>query len=163
VKHIWVYDEAQRAWDEHQVRRKRPEGRSEPEEFIRLGQHVGSWAMLVGLIGEGQEIHLGEESGLEQWNDAIRKVGASWTVHCPAMLAASFPAAYATVSNDSLDLTASLRTHLAEDVQEWVAALLNGQLHTASGLARTFGAQGFSAYITRDLEQAKAYARERYR
>jgi hypothetical protein len=161
-EHIWVYDEAQRAWDELQVRRKRPEGRSEPEEFLRLGQHVGHWAMMVGLVGEGQEIHLGEESGLAQWNDAIRKVGGDWVVHCPPRLANRFPSANRTIPNSYLDLTASLRTHLAEDVQDWVAAVLDGELVTAQGLAGSFVSQGFDAYITRNLDQAKAYVQERY-
>ena len=161
-EHIWVYDEAQRAWDQNQVSRKRPGGRSEPVEFLRLGRSMDSWAMLVGLIGEGQEIHLGEESGLTQWNDAIREVGGDWTVHCPERLVAVFPAAYRAVPNNFLDLTASLRSHLAEDVQEWVTAVLGGQLAKASALAQRFGQQGFDAYLTRDLEQAKAYARNRY-
>jgi len=29
---------------------------------------MNSRALMVALIGEGQEIHLGEESGLAQWN-----------------------------------------------------------------------------------------------
>jgi hypothetical protein len=32
---------------------------------------MNSWALMVALIGEGQEIHRGEESGLAQWNDAL--------------------------------------------------------------------------------------------
>ena len=53
-EHIWVYDEAQRAWDANRVREKRGHGYSEPEDFIRLGERTGDWAMVVGLIGEGQ-------------------------------------------------------------------------------------------------------------
>jgi hypothetical protein len=32
---------------------------------------MNSWALMVALIGEGQEIHLGEEPGLAQWNDFV--------------------------------------------------------------------------------------------
>jgi hypothetical protein len=39
---------------------------SEPEDFLRLAERMNSWALMVALIGEGQEIHLGEESGLAQ-------------------------------------------------------------------------------------------------
>ena len=45
------------------------------------------WAMLRGLVGEGREIHLGEEAGLGQWNDAVRTSGSPGWWHCPARLA----------------------------------------------------------------------------
>lgn len=65
AEHIWVYDEAQRAWDAERVRLKRGHGYSEPEDFLRIGARKG-WALMVGLIGEGQKIYLGEEAGLSQ-------------------------------------------------------------------------------------------------
>jgi hypothetical protein len=37
---------------------------SEPEDFLKLSERMDSWALMVALIGEGQEIHPGEESGL---------------------------------------------------------------------------------------------------
>ena len=33
--------------------------------------NIPDWGAVVGLIGTGQEIHDGEESGLQQWVDAI--------------------------------------------------------------------------------------------
>jgi hypothetical protein len=160
-EHIWIYDEAQRAWDAERVRGKRGHGASEPEDFLRLGTRMDSWAMVVGLIGEGQEIHLGEEAGLAQWNEAITAVGGDWTVHGPAKLAPLFNAAN-VVACDQLDLTTSLRSHLAEDVQTWVRQLLNGELAAAAETARIVAGQGFEMYMTRDFEAAKAYPRERY-
>jgi hypothetical protein len=44
---------------------------SEPEDFLKLAERMDSWALMVALMGEGQEIHLGEESGLAQWNDFV--------------------------------------------------------------------------------------------
>ncbi|GHO78438.1 hypothetical protein KSD_62090 [Ktedonobacter sp. SOSP1-85] len=67
-EHIWVYDEAQRAWDAKRVQEKRGHRASEPEDFLRLAEKMNSWTLMIGLIGEGQEIHLGEEAGIEQWN-----------------------------------------------------------------------------------------------
>lgn len=60
---VWIYDEAQRAWDSQRVLEKRGHGNSEPDDFIELGDKVNSWSLIVGLIGEGQHIHLGEEVG----------------------------------------------------------------------------------------------------
>ena len=160
-EHIWVYDEAQRAWDASRVREKRGHGYSEPEDFLRIGSRK-PWALMVGLIGEGQEIHLGEEAGLRQWNDAIARMDEPWVVHCPNKLAGLFPAATRVERSDYLDLTASLRTHVAEDVQRWVELLLAGHLDSAESLMEDLERQGFDIYRTSDLEMAKAYVRERY-
>jgi hypothetical protein len=60
-EHIWVYDEAQRAWDAERVNEKRGHPTSEPEDFLKLAERMNSWALMVALIGEGQEIHIGED------------------------------------------------------------------------------------------------------
>ncbi|HLA81019.1 MAG TPA: DNA/RNA helicase domain-containing protein [Thermoleophilia bacterium] len=162
-EHVWVYDEAQRAWDAERVKEKRGHDRSEPEDFLHIGSRKDSWALMVGLIGEGQEIHLGEEAGLKQWNDAIRRTSDSWTVHCPGKIASIFNSAERLHINESLDLDTSLRTHLAEDVQGWVQDLLDGRLDAAAAHAEAMEKQGFRLYLTRDLERARRYVRERYR
>jgi hypothetical protein len=162
AEHVWVYDEAQRAWDSDRVREKRGHDNSEPEDFLRLGSRMDSWAMVVGLIGEGQEIHLGEEAGLGQWNDAIRSMSEPWTVHCPAHVAHLFTAADRVVAESQLNLTVSLRSHIAEDVQTWIRQLLSGELLDAAVTAGRMRSQGFDAYITRDLDIATSYVRTRY-
>jgi len=162
-EHIWVYDEAQRAWDAQRVREKRGHDRSEPEDFLNIGSRKDSWALMVGLIGEGQEIYLGEEAGLKQWNDAIKKTSDSWVVHCPRKIADVFEAAERLDISESLDLDTSLRTHLAEDVQGWVQDLLDGRLDAAAAHSEAMEKQGFRLYLTRDLQQATSYVRERYR
>ena len=58
-EHIRVYDEAQRAWDAERVNEKRGHATSEPEDFLKLAERMDSWALMVALIGEGQEIHPG--------------------------------------------------------------------------------------------------------
>lgn len=162
-EHIWVYDEAQRAWDSERVKEKRGHDASEPEDFLRIGERLGSWAMMVGLIGEGQEIHLGEEAGLIQWNDAIGKMSKEWIVHCPSHVKDIFTNAKTVEVNENLNLTVSLRSHLAEDVQTWVSLLLDGQIELAAEVAKKVHQQNFEMYVTQDLETAKQYVQERYR
>jgi hypothetical protein len=161
-EHIWVYDEAQRAWDADRVREKRGHGLSEPEDFLSLGERISDWAVVVGLIGEGQEIHLGEESGLRQWNEALGRMEHSWHVHCPTHIAPIFKAAGTLRVDDSLNLDASLRTHVAEDVQLWVALLLRGELTGAAEAAAKVQRQGFKLYLSRKLGQAADYVSTRY-
>jgi hypothetical protein len=159
---IWVYDDAQRAWDAERVKEKRGEGTSEPLDLLKTGARMKKGTMLVVLIGEGQEIHLGEEGGMGQWNDAVNEIGRKCIVHCPQRISGIFTAASSIEIDDSLDLTRTLRTHMAEDVQRWVAALLEGRIKDASGFSKKMAEQGFAIYVTRDREIAKRYVRERY-
>jgi hypothetical protein len=84
-------------------------------------------------------------------------------VFCPAHQAEAFSAPHATVVRDErLNLTASLRSHLAEDVQRWVTHVVDGELEDAAKLAPKIEAQGFDLYVTRHLPQVRQYVVERY-
>jgi DUF2075 family protein len=158
---VFIYDEAQRAWDKSRVSEKRGHDNSEPEDFLTIGSKK-QWCLMVGLIGEGQEIYLGEEGGLKQWNDAITSTHVNWKVHCPEKLAPIFTNAFETSIKEQLNLTQSLRSHLAEDVQKWVNAVLDGDAQEAASYIEAISSQGFDMYITRDLELAKSYVLSRY-
>ena len=101
-EHVLVFDEAQRAWDLNQVRehhkisRHVEDLRSEPGMLVEIAERLPGWALVVGLIGEGQEIWVGEEGGLGQWNTAIRESRVPWVVHGPSHLASEFEAARIT-------------------------------------------------------------------
>jgi hypothetical protein len=90
-EHVVVFDEAQRAWDAAKVAREHPSERipeSEPQHLIRFAERIPEWCVLVGLIGSGQELHDGEEAGIEQWRAALQSVGtAAWNVTIPPTLA----------------------------------------------------------------------------
>jgi hypothetical protein len=162
LEHIWVYDEAQRAWDAERVKEKRGHSTSEPEDFLKIGERMDSWAFMIALIGEGQEIHLGEESGLQQWNDAISEMEKPWIVHCPEKIASLFPDATAIETSDKLDLTVTLRSHLAEEVTEWIQTVLDGDFMRAKQLANKVYYQGFDMYLTNQLSIATNYVKDRY-
>ena len=136
-EHIWVFDEAQRAFDAEMAMEKRGEPISEPEDFLRLGERLDSWALMVGLIGEGQEINRGEEAGIAQWNDAL----ASWTSRGRCTARRRSPPVFTNASRDhyrgrlSLDMT--LRSHRAEEIHKWVALLLAGDLGRVQAAGRT--------------------------
>lgn len=160
-EHVWIYDEAQRAWDAAQVMRKRGHDTSEPEDFVKIADKIGSWSTVIGLIGEGQNIYVGEEGGIEQWASALKKSKKKWTVHCPKKIAHYFEGYQVDVS-DSLDLSTSLRSHIAEDVHEWVRTLLEGNVDRAKEISAKMASEGFDLYVTRDLDVAKQYVKERY-
>ncbi len=164
-EHVIVFDEAQRAWDAGYMQFKNGINRSEPDLLIDIGERLPGWSCLVGLVGDGQEIHVGEESGIEQWHDAIRRDNGNprkeWLVHCPPRLTERFPTVN-TTSHKELDLSVSLRSRRADNIHQWVAALLNGRIRDASKLALSIQSSQFPMYVTRDLDEARSYLRELY-
>jgi DUF2075 family protein len=161
-EHIIVFDEAQRAWDKDHVFKKHKVEKSEPELIIEIAENIPDWSLLVGLVGEGQEIHIGEEAGIPQWREAVSARKYSWTVVCPPKLKRIFEGVCRVEAYQELDLTSSLRSHLADDVTKWVDCLLNGEIDCATALSQNVHAQGFNMYITKHLYSAKEYCRNRY-
>lgn len=160
-QHIVVFDEAQRAWDARYMKVKKDIERSEPELLIEAAERVPGWCTFVGLIGDGQEIHSGEEGGLEQWADALTNADEEWVVHCPTRLARVFND-HEVVVNDDLDLTISLRSRRAEDLHQWVQYLLDGSLELAARQVRRAKAGAFDMYLSRDLDEIRDYVWSRY-
>lgn len=158
-----VFDEAQRAWDRPYMSWKRGAEKSEPELLVEIGDRIPEWAVLIGLIGEGQEIYLGEEGGLTQWADAVKRseISSEWTVFCGPEMANSFEGLRVEIHRQ-LDLTVSLRSRRAEHLHEWVRLLLEGSLDLAKPVADRIWSAAYPLYITRELERAKRYARARY-
>ncbi len=160
-EHVIVFDEAQRAWDRSYMATKRGVVRSEPDLLVEAGGRVEDWAVLLGLMGEGQEIHSGEEGGLAQWREAA-KDGGRWRIHCPPRLADEF-AGLEVESHERLDLDVSLRSRKLEKHHTWVRLLLEGSISLAARqAARVSAADGWAMYVSRDLEAAKHYVRLRY-
>lgn len=155
---VIVFDEAQRAWDAERGREKRGHAHSEPEILLDLLAARPKWGALVALVGEGQEIHVGEEAGFAQWRDALdRHEGVR--VHTAPRLESVFAGAR---TEPLLDLTLSLRTHRAERAHLWVNAVLEGRLREAATLASELRREGYDLYVTRDLLVAKDYVLTRY-
>lgn len=161
---VIVFDEAQRAWDRDRVLAKH-QGRfvdSEPGLLVALGDRIPNGAVLVALIGEGQEIHAGEESGIGQWAEAISH-RAGWDVVGPSHLAPPFRDAGVPYREEPLlSLTTSLRSHRASDVALWTGLLLEGRLDDARRVAETLQKAGFVMRASRSLEELRQYVRDRY-
>jgi DUF2075 family protein len=163
TEHVVVFDEAQRAWDSDFMFEKKGINRSEPQLLIGAAQRLPDWSCFVGLVGEGQEIHSGEEGGLGQWAAAISELpdADQWEVHCPAQLVDVFDG-IAVRAHDLLDLTVSLRSRQAERLHDWVVHLLNGSADLARAVSVHARAEGFVMYLTRHLEFAERYCEQRY-
>ncbi|MBR5471581.1 MAG: DUF2075 domain-containing protein [Oscillibacter sp.] len=162
---VVVFDEGQRAWDAQQMAAKRHTNKSEPDIMIELCEKRLDWCVLLVLVGEGQEIHNGENSGIVQWDTAISKSDIDWEIICPDKLVNVFSgkSIIENKNRSALNLSMSLRTHLAGDVSKFANALVDGDIVAAKSLSDGILKQGFGMYVTRDLNHAKRYLRERYR
>jgi phage repressor protein C with HTH and peptisase S24 domain len=170
---VIVFDEAQRAWTRSKVKdfygkKDLKADLSEPEMLIRVAQRMSEGCVILALIGTGQEIHTGEESGIQGWIDAVANSGRhqDWAIHAPPRISESnkIPIFDLRVSAQ-LDLNITIRSHAAEHLHDWVSGLLDEPLMPENKLfeiAETLQASAFPILLTRDLNWAKEYARSRF-
>ncbi|MBC2726960.1 MAG: DUF2075 domain-containing protein [Desulfosporosinus sp.] len=92
------------------------EDSSEPDLIIQIADRISGGSLILGLVGEGQEIYVGEEEGIKQWCDAIVKSNKRWKVVCPSKILNVFSGITDVEVCDDLDLNKSLRSNFAEDV-----------------------------------------------
>jgi len=166
--HVLIFDEAQRAWDARRVQQKHkdPKALSEPASFIQFAGRIPGWSVVIGLIGEGQEIYTGEEGGMALWAEAVKHGGDMWDVVGPAHFAPIFEERgipYKAI--EPLHLARSVRFHFAHGLSEWASALIDEThpLEHMRGLVDQLWANGYQIRITRDLHQAKAFLWNKYR
>ena len=95
TEHVAIFDEAQRAWNLEKtadfMRRKKklPDfSQSEPEFLISSMDRHQDWAVIVCLVGGGQEIHTGE-AGIDTWIDAATSRYLDWDMHISSRLTES--------------------------------------------------------------------------
>lgn len=159
TEHIVVFDEAQRAWEKDYTKNRH--GIPEPEQLLTICNRIPDWCVLIALIGEGQEIHVGEEGGFAQWRDALKKSAVQWNITAPAVLSDDLQPLPHVVDN-AFDLNQTLRSHLSVHVTTWIEHVLQGDFAQAQALYPAIQKSGFSIYVTNELELAKRYCRLKY-
>lgn len=169
-EHLIVFDEAQRAWDEDKARRgtqNRP-GKltmSEPAHTLDIMSRHQDWAVIVALIGGGQEINTGE-AGLAEWGKVISANGRWKAVAAEEVLRSDNPAqrlmpdqnrpGWLAFNND-LHLSVPLRNINETAAAGWVEAVIKGDSNAAQRSAREAGTLPF--FVTRELNTARASLR----
>ena len=175
--HVVVFDEAQRAWNLAKtadfMKRKKgmPDFRfSEPEYLISYVDRHRDWAVIVCLVGGGQEIHTGE-AGIGAWLEAVNRSFPHWDVHISARLIDSEYAATAalavsesgsrTTFDDDLHLATSMRSFRSEHVSAFVKALLDCEADRARTALASL--ERYPIKVTRSLTAAKTWVRDHAR
>ena len=177
-EHVVLFDEAQRAWTLEQTtnfmarKKNRPGfGQSEPEFLISCVDRHQDWAVVVCLVGGGQEINTGE-AGISEWLDAVLKRFAGWEVHLsPSLNESEYRSADSlkkvlalptTQRNHDLHLATSMRSFRAESLSKFVREALDIEEAAAKRTLAEVIAR-YPIKITRDLHIAKQWLRDQAR
>ncbi len=177
-EHIVIFDEAQRAWNlkktaDFMNRKKRRPGfsQSEAEFLISCMDRHSDWAVIVCLVGGGQEINTGE-AGIGEWVSAIHRNFPEWRMFISGRLTDSEYAAGKTLEiiqkrpsthfDNSLHLAVSMRSFRAEHVSQFVKALLDCEQSEARNVFETIDAR-YPIAVTRNLDSAKQWIRSHAR
>jgi hypothetical protein len=167
-EHLIVYDEAQRAHDAERVAyvHGSPVHKSEPEHLVEFCERVPDWSVMVALIGTGQAIHAGEEGGIPLWAAALASAAKrrEWIVHGAPENTVHFASLGLPYRESSaLSLDTEIRYHLTPKLHKFVDTLLGeGDPDECRSLAEELHSGRYRLLVTRNLEEAKAYLRERY-
>jgi hypothetical protein len=178
IEHVALFDEAQRAWNKVQtsafmLRKKKVPNfdKSEPEFLISCLDRHPDWAVVVCLVGGGQEINTGE-AGISEWIDSILRSFPEWHVYISSRLTDSEYAAGQALNRlasrrnvefrDELHLAVSMRSFRAENVSLLVKQTLDLEPARARQTLQQIG-QRYPIVITRNLQTAKDWLRTQAR
>jgi hypothetical protein len=164
-EHVIVFDEAQRAWDAAYGARKFQLNDSEAALFLDIMRKHQDYAVVIALVGNGQEINTGE-AGLGEWGRALAN-RPEWQIHAaPEVLTTNQPrqrlfssAPDGIILNPALHLDVPIRSIRSASGAPWVDAVLRGKQDEAKEHAQ----EGVPFLITRSLSQMRAALRGKAR
>lgn len=172
---VAIFDEAQRAWTQDMIEKfmatKKgisPFPYSEPEFLISTMDRHKDWAVIVCLVGGGQEINTGE-AGLPEWFDALRRSFSHWDVYITPQLNddeyrrdrswSDMINGLRTFEHDELHLATSVRSFRTPDLAAFTKAMLDLDFDKAKSLYQRIKDK-YPIVLTRDLAIAKAWVRD---
>ena len=162
--HAIIFDEAQRAWNRAQNKKKFHRDYSEPEMLLGIMERHADWAVVIALVGGGQEINDGE-AGLEEWGRALAERQKEWLIYAsPEVLDGGASTAGHRLFDEktptlhvntctALHLRTSNRSLRAETLATWVNNVLGADWKAAAALRIT---DKFPVLLSRDLDQTRA-------
>ena len=143
---------------------------SEPEFLISCMDRHPDWAVIVCLVGGGQEIHKGE-AGIGEWIESVNRSFPEWHVYLSTRLTDSeYTAGNALQTlrsrdhvtyHDNLHLAVSMRSFRAEDVSLFVKQLLDRDIQSARQTLSKL--EKYPIVITRNLDKAKQWLKQQAR
>lgn len=178
VEHVAIFDEAQRAWTLKQTvdfmrrKKRRPDfNMSEPEFLISCLDRHKDWAVVICLVGGGQEINTGE-AGISEWLAALDRSFPAWRIYVSDRLVDSEYGAGHVVEElrgrkqvsfkFDLHLATSMRSFRSESVSRLVKELLDLEMEPARESLQQVHDR-YPIALTRDLHTARRWLRGKAR
>jgi DUF2075 family protein len=178
IEHVTLFDEAQRAWTMEQtakfMREKKGKPRfnmSEPEFLISCLDRHPDWAVVVCLVGGGQEINTGE-AGIGEWIRALERSFPDWKIYISNRLTDSEYNSDEILQKithrsnvnylESLHLAVSMRSYRAENVSLLVEQILDIDVNNARKTLHDLKDK-YPMVITREFKKAKQWLKEKAR
>lgn len=176
IERVVIFDEAQRAWDREQttkfMRSKRAQlefDQSEPEFLMSIMDRHKDWALIVALVGGGQEINVGE-AGMKGWFSALENKFPHWDAYFSSEL---FAGEYNSTDIDEIDvsryseldglhLSTSMRSFRTEKLSDFIHHLVEGEPVKASATYSAIESY-YPIVLCRDLKLAKKWVRDQVR
>jgi hypothetical protein len=178
IERVALFDEAQRAWNMEQtsgfMSRKKNRAnfnQSEPEYLISCPDRHPDWAVVVCLVGGGQEINTGE-AGISEWIESLNRSFHDWHIFISPQLTDSEYGAKKLLEDirskpnvqymSELHLSVSMRSFRAEHVSLLVKQLLDINTvaaHASLDIVRS----KYPIVVTRDLNKAKKWLKHQAR
>lgn len=178
LEHVALFDEAQRAWNLEQtasfMRRKKNKpnfDQSEPEFLISCLDRHPDWAVVICLVGGGQEINVGE-AGISEWIECLNRSFPEWNIYISSRLIDSEYGAGKVLeeislhenvfTKDELHLSVSMRSFRAEHVSLLVKQMLDMDVNEAQKTLLKVESK-YPIVITRDISKAKEWLKKQAR
>ncbi len=178
IEHVVLFDEAQRAWNLEQTanfmqrKKGRPDfNQSEPEFLISCLDRHSDWAVVVCLVGGGQEINTGE-AGISEWIECLNRSFPDWNIYVSSRLTDSEYGAGKILdkiknhknvfTKDELHLSVSMRSFRAEHVSLLVKQILDIDVKEAQKTLTQVRLK-YPIVITRDISKAKEWLKKQAR
>jgi hypothetical protein len=178
IGQVAVFDEAQRAWTLEQTSSfmKRKKGildftMSEPDFLIGVMDRHNDWAIIICLIGGGQEINTGE-AGLPEWFSALQRNHPDWNVYVSdKLIDFEYTRDIDLLSKiqpdklhiqPDLHLAVSVRSFRSEKVSALVKTILDIDVNKAQGLFSSLQ-ENYPIVLTRSLQTARAWLKKKSR
>jgi hypothetical protein len=175
VEKILIFDEAQRVWNEQKMSSKHqndPEmAVSEPKLLYQIMDRHQDWAVMICLVGLGQDIYDGEV-GINEWFRCGVEEFQEWELfYSPAIFQQSedkdideqmIRHCSRCHERSSLHLKTSIRSFRADKQCQFVDYLLDNKPEEASRIYSEISIK-YPVFITRDINAAKTWARGQVR
>lgn len=175
IEHVAIFDEAQRAWTREMtiefMKRKKNQpdfSMSEPEFLISCMNRHHDWAVIVCLVGGGQEINTGE-AGIGEWIESVNRSFPDWKIYVSDKLLDSEFGAEKTekalaehntvVRCPELHLKTSMRSFRSDKLSSFVKYLLDVEYERARNIVAEIS-EHYPLVLTRDICKAKAWLKQ---